>query len=207
MLCLLPACLPACHCCATLIIHTRHSDAGCAAVFLPFWRDCGSKLAQTDAYLSVVALCEARVAGYQCSCVGGWGGANCDEPSSCDGDPCGAHGTCVAVLGRWNHCQCETGWGGVTCGDYVVGIPNHARSVLRVNTATGEVDTIGPALEGPEFGYLEGKYKYLSSDERITKDADGRVVSGILPHSHCYSRVCPAHNLPEGWDGVDPYLK
>ena len=86
-------------------------------MFLPFWRDCGGNLVQTDDYLSVVALCEARVAGYQCSCVGGWGGANCTEPSSCDGDPCGAHGTCVAVLGRWNHCQCETGWGGVTCGD------------------------------------------------------------------------------------------
>ena len=73
-------------------------------------------MGQTDGLLSVVALCEARVAGYQCSCVAGWGGANCDEPPSCDGDPCGAHGTCVAVLGRWNHCQCETGWGGVTCG-------------------------------------------------------------------------------------------
>ena len=148
MLCLLPACLPACHCCATLIIHTRHSDAGCAAVFLPFWRDCQTVLAtQSASLLPVVSLCKARVAsdaadaaalrvGYQCSCVGGWGGAKCDEPSSCDGDPCGAHGTCVAVLGRWNHCQCKTGWGGVTCGDllsYGPGFGRVASSIVGAN--------------------------------------------------------------------------
>merc|ERR1712187_424488 len=56
--------------------------------------------------------------------------------------------------------------GGVTCGDYVVGIPNHADSVLRINTRTGEVDTIGPTLSGEEFGYLEGRYKYLGGVQR-----------------------------------------
>ena len=40
----------------------RCSDAGCAAVFLPFWDSCGYEVGSAEDYADVVALCEARVA-------------------------------------------------------------------------------------------------------------------------------------------------
>ena len=38
----------------------RCSDAGCAAVFLPFWDSCGWEIGSAEDYADVVALCEAR---------------------------------------------------------------------------------------------------------------------------------------------------
>jgi hypothetical protein len=59
-------------------------DAGCAAVFLPFWDSCGSAMQGAADYSSVVALCEAQLAveqssAYQCSCAKGWRGSHCAD--------------------------------------------------------------------------------------------------------------------------------
>jgi len=34
---------------------------------------------------------------------------------------------------------------------------------LRIDTTSGEVSTFGGPLVGPDFGYLDGKYKYLGA--------------------------------------------
>ena len=59
----------ACRCCSSLLLThiisifwLRCSDAGCAAVFLPFWDSCGWEIGSAEDYADVVALCEARVA-------------------------------------------------------------------------------------------------------------------------------------------------
>ena len=40
----------------------RSCDAGCAAVFLPFWDSCGWELGSAKDYAKIIALCEARAA-------------------------------------------------------------------------------------------------------------------------------------------------
>lgn len=66
-----------------------------------------------------------------------------------------------AVLGSFP----EGGWkwhGGVADADRNIWcIPNHASRVLKVDTARQEVYEVGDVLDGPDFGYLGGKYKYL----------------------------------------------
>jgi len=69
-------------------------DAGCAAVFLPFWTNCRYALGSSgDSYRGVVNLCEASVdmTSYRCECTGGWSGQECDynappppAPKDCD---------------------------------------------------------------------------------------------------------------------------
>ena len=111
--------------------------AGCASVFLPFWRDCQTALAtQSATLLPVVSLCEARAAGYQCSCGEGWGGAHCEEPRSCEAHPCGAHGTCVTLMGSYR-CQCRAGWQGATCEEPPsrVGFEKVASHIVNVTAA------------------------------------------------------------------------
>ena len=57
-------CLPLLLCTSLTVHHfwLRCSDAGCAAVFLPFWDSCGYEVGSAEDYADVVALCEARVA-------------------------------------------------------------------------------------------------------------------------------------------------
>eukprot|EP01047_Picozoa_sp_COSAG01_P092341 COSAG01_NODE_23731_length_803_cov_9.666193_1_plen_167_part_00 len=38
-------------------------NAGCAAVFLPFWADCGAQLGPNPQYLSVVTMCQVAGSG------------------------------------------------------------------------------------------------------------------------------------------------
>ena len=92
-------------------------DAGCAAVFLPFWRDC-QRVLTSEGLSTVVALCEAAPA-YQCICADGWSGVeSCDHPTGCDfGNPCKNGGTCVADGGDL-HCECTGRWSGVECEKY-----------------------------------------------------------------------------------------
>ncbi len=69
-------------------------SAACAAVLTPFFQDCRGAL-KGDLLATVqqaVQQCDS-VPTYQCSCVEGWGGHNC-ELDPCTGNPCGAHGTC-----------------------------------------------------------------------------------------------------------------
>eukprot|EP01047_Picozoa_sp_COSAG01_P064657 COSAG01_NODE_8595_length_2725_cov_1.424219_2_plen_241_part_00 len=104
---------------------SHRSDAGCAAVFLPFWDSCGWELGSADDYAQVVSMCEATVAAAaqggdgaaaECACAAGWRGLRCENPTGCDGAPCGAHGTCTASVGS-HSCACEDGWSGDACTD------------------------------------------------------------------------------------------
>ena len=61
-----------------------YSDAGCAAVFLPFWDSCGWELGSASDYANVVSLCEALVHGAEngvCDCSDGYTGAHCEQPA------------------------------------------------------------------------------------------------------------------------------
>ena len=55
-------------------------DAGCAAVFVPFWDQCGAAFADGGVdFLGVLALCEERKRGYMCACAEGWNGIDCEQ--------------------------------------------------------------------------------------------------------------------------------
>jgi hypothetical protein len=100
-------------------------DAECAAVFLPFWHDCGEVLQQypggSDQLSVVVAECESQVAAlpstrqFTCECTAGWRGELCEQATGCDGQPCGAHGACAAFDGSSYACTCDAGWSGPRC--------------------------------------------------------------------------------------------
>eukprot|EP01048_Picozoa_sp_COSAG05_P022642 COSAG05_NODE_4608_length_1440_cov_1.304251_2_plen_327_part_01 len=102
---------------------SHRSDAGCAAVFLPFWDSCGWELGSADDYAQVISMCEATIAAAaqgedgaaaECACAVGWRGLRCENPTGCDGSPCGAHGTCTASGGS-HSCACRDGWIGADC--------------------------------------------------------------------------------------------
>ena len=68
-------------------------------------------------------MCEATIAAAaqggdgaaaECACAAGWRGLRCENPTGCDGSPCGAHGTCTATAGS-HTCACEDGWSGDGC--------------------------------------------------------------------------------------------
>eukprot|EP01049_Picozoa_sp_SAG25_P000964 SAG25_NODE_37_length_19691_cov_19.319467_4_plen_535_part_00 len=99
-------------------------DVECATVFLPLVDSCGNVLSQflqPNAQQSLVAQCQASQSlvargdgSYQCACVGGWRGLQCENPTGCEHSPCGPHGTCTADGGS-HHCTCEAGWSGTNC--------------------------------------------------------------------------------------------
>ena len=114
-------------------------DAGCAAVFLPFWADCASQfqfLGMGD-LSSVVRMCQAQVPEpepepeperrFTCDCPTGWRGDLCDQPTGCEGLPCGEHGTCTANGGT-HTCSCATGWSGPSCEVQQCSLPYHTVS-------------------------------------------------------------------------------
>ena len=101
-------------------------DAGCAAVFIPFWDQCGAAFANGGVdFLGVLALCEERKRGYMCACAQGWDGIDCEHSTapppppppatSCtsDGRPGGGTSCYGGSCGHRCTCGC--------CGDHCCG--------------------------------------------------------------------------------------
>jgi hypothetical protein len=68
------------------------------------------------------ATCTINGADYLCSCSMGWTGTNCETPdaiTTCNPNPCGAHGTCQQAVLPTNAlavlCVCEAQWTGQYC--------------------------------------------------------------------------------------------
>ena len=71
-------------------------DAGCAAVFIPFWDQCGAAFANGGVdFLGVLALCEERKRGYMCACAQGWDGIDCEHSTAPPKAPTKTCGACL----------------------------------------------------------------------------------------------------------------
>jgi hypothetical protein len=105
-------------------------NSGCAALLVPYYHDCEAALQQATGgaellslIRSTVLLCDASssLPSYECECVGGYVGHNCDEDPCHGAVPydCGAHGECATgfINMQWAAptCTCDDGWRGDRC--------------------------------------------------------------------------------------------
>jgi len=72
--------------------------------------------------------CTINGADYLCNCPMGWTGTNCqteDTITTCNSNPCGAHGTCLQAILPTNtlaiFCRCEAQWTGKYCDSNLAG--------------------------------------------------------------------------------------
>jgi hypothetical protein len=165
-------------------------DAGCAAVFLPFWARCSATWSQ---FRPLVALCEISAQGQQktCECARGWRGDNCEYATGCDSHPC-FHGRCVAN-GTWHRCDCDLNWGGPSCTQAVRGF-----------------DTISSHIEGAtaeELAVIEEALprEYRSSEWRLCYDSRTDCIS--CPSTECDDCSCRNSSQRTFHGGCDTYTE
>ena len=65
--------------------------AGLLALAAILWGQSGTCLEESCA---PHGKCRARGGSHTCQCNAGWSGPQCEHPTGCDENPCGAHGTC-----------------------------------------------------------------------------------------------------------------
>ncbi|XP_052682659.1 fibropellin-3-like [Crassostrea angulata] len=59
--------------------------------------------------------CTDLVNDYQCDCVSGFNGTNCENNiDDCSPDPCQNNGTCTDLVNDY-HCDCVPGFNGTNC--------------------------------------------------------------------------------------------
>lgn len=120
-------------------------NADCAAMLVPYVRECTTTLAQTKDGRDLVPLLQSTVQmcdtqDYMCRCTEGWGGENCDQ-GRCYGVDCGEHGTCDRATGT---CTCSPSFSGPRC-ETVVG---DGFICTRTNWRSGIMPDQPPALTG-----------------------------------------------------------